>query len=219
MYTSLALDSSNNPRISYQDGTSLDLYYTWCDGGCGDPGNWNRVTVDSAGTVGADTSLALDSSGNPRISYLGNNTLKYAWCDAGCNDPGNWNRETVDSSADSVGAYTSLKLDGSDIPHISYYDLTNGNLKYAYSLNSDVDNDGIIDSEDNCPDDYNPYQEDGDCDGIGDVCDGSIDCTEGVDCDNDCDGMYNQNDNCPRDYNPQQEDSYPPARQQHRGCV
>jgi hypothetical protein len=210
LYTSLALDSSNNPRISYQDGTSLDLYYTWCDAGCDDPGNWNRVTVDSAGTVGVDTSLALDSSDNPRISYYGNDTLKYAWCDTACNDPGNWNIETVDSTAGSVGEYTSLKLDGSDIPHISYYDLTNGNLKYAYAYDDDRDDDGISNTEDNCPDDYNPDQEDIDCDGIGDICDGLIDCTEGADCDNDCDGIYNQNDNCPVDYNPLQQDSYPP---------
>ena len=37
--------------------------------------------------------------------------------------------------------------------------------------NIDGDGDGINSSMDNCPDDYNPYQEDGDGDGIGDVCD------------------------------------------------
>ena len=35
----------------------------------------------------------------------------------------------------------------------------------------DRDGDGIPDSEDNCPDDYNPGQEDSDGDGLGDVCD------------------------------------------------
>jgi hypothetical protein len=183
LYTSLALDSGNNPRISYQDGTSLDLYYTWCNAGCADPANWNRVAVDTLGPVGADLSLALDSSGNPRISYSGNDTLKYAWCDTGCNDPGNWNTETVDSTAGTVGAYTSLKLDGSDISHISYYDLTNGNLKYAYN---DIDNDGISNTEDNCPEDFNPLQEDTyppGGNGIGDACD----CEADFDCDGDVD--------------------------------
>ena len=188
LYTSLALNSSNNPRISYQDGTSLDLYYTWCDAGCNDPGNWDRVAVDSLGTVGAHTSLALNSSGNPRISYYGNDTLKYAWCDAGagCNDPGNWNTETVDSTADTVGEYTSLKLDSNDMPHISYYDLTNETLKYAYA--ADSDNDGISNTEDNCPEDYNPIQEDTSPpggNGIGDACDceGNFDCDVDVDAD------------------------------------
>ncbi len=35
----------------------------------------------------------------------------------------------------------------------------------------DSDGDGIIDSEDNCPNDPNPNQEDADGDGLGDVCD------------------------------------------------
>jgi hypothetical protein len=50
------------------------------------------------------------------------------------------------------------------------------------------DEDGIPNAEDNCPDDYNPNQEDiGDSDGVGDIC-----------------------DNCPDTPNPLQEDTYPP---------
>ncbi len=37
--------------------------------------------------------------------------------------------------------------------------------------NDDDDNDGIENSVDNCPDDYNPFQEDLDNDGEGDICD------------------------------------------------
>lgn len=36
---------------------------------------------------------------------------------------------------------------------------------------TDRDGDGVFDSEDNCPDDYNPDQEDLDEDGLGDICD------------------------------------------------
>lgn len=39
------------------------------------------------------------------------------------------------------------------------------------SPNNDIDNDGIPNSVDNCPDTANPAQLDGDMDGIGDVCD------------------------------------------------
>lgn len=39
-------------------------------------------------------------------------------------------------------------------------------------LIADTDGDGINDEEDNCPDNYNPEQEDGDSDGAGDICDG-----------------------------------------------
>jgi len=35
----------------------------------------------------------------------------------------------------------------------------------------DADNDGVFNGMDNCPDDYNPYQEDEDDDGLGDACD------------------------------------------------
>ena len=37
---------------------------------------------------------------------------------------------------------------------------------------SDIDNDGICNNADNCPEDYNPSQEDFDDNGVGDACDG-----------------------------------------------
>ena len=42
-----------------------------------------------------------------------------------------WDVQTVDST-DSVGWDTSIALDSSDNPHISYWDNTNYYLKYAF---------------------------------------------------------------------------------------
>jgi hypothetical protein len=130
--TSLALDESDNPHISYYDETNGDLKYAYhvgAGGNCGPSNNWQCDTVDSKGDVGLYTSLALDESGNPHISYYddANGDLKYArW------DGSQWFIETADGAGD-VGLYTSLALDRGGNPHISYYDAGYGDLKYAYS--------------------------------------------------------------------------------------
>ena len=73
---------------------------------------------------------------------------------------------------------------------------------------ADVDNDadGRGNMCDNCPDDFNPIQEDGDHDGIGDVCD---DCSD-VDWDGygdpDIAAISCLEDNCPNDWNTDQAD-------------
>ncbi len=48
----------------------------------------------------------------------------------------------------------------------------------------DPDIDGWADNQDNCPDNYNPFQEDGDLDGIGNICEVPA-CAADPDCDND----------------------------------
>ena len=136
-YVSLALDSAGNPHISYCDmpivngERNYDLKYAKWTGSA-----WNIQTVDSAENVGWFNSIALDSSGNPHISYydMKNGTtyfdvtdgdLKYAkWTGSV------WNIQTVDSTGD-VGSGTSIVLDSGNNPHISYCDVTNGDLKYA----------------------------------------------------------------------------------------
>jgi len=73
-YTSIALDSDDNPHISYYDNLNEDLKYAHYDG------TWHKETVDSTGSVGQYTSIALDSDDNPHISYYdsSNRDLKYA---------------------------------------------------------------------------------------------------------------------------------------------
>ncbi len=81
-YTSLALDGSGNPRISYWDETNRDLKFAFYEDG------WQVETVEAANWVGQYTSLALDSSGNPHISYW--NETNRASADTHSSPPWYW---------------------------------------------------------------------------------------------------------------------------------
>jgi hypothetical protein len=131
LYTSIDLDGNNKPYISYHDATNSDLEYAKCTASdCGtSTSNWNTYEVDTTGSVGYYTSIALHSSNNrPRISYydLTNGDLKYAeWTGLV------WNKIAADTESSDVGLYTSLEMDSNNKPHISYFDSANGDLKYA----------------------------------------------------------------------------------------
>lgn len=62
----------------------------------------------------------------------------------------------------------------------------------------DFDEDGVVDSVDNCAEVANKAQEDADLDGVGDACEPAADEDE--------DGVVDEVDNCPEDINPLQED-------------
>jgi LPXTG-site transpeptidase (sortase) family protein len=126
-YSSLVLNSSGNPVISYYEWDSRDLKLAVCGNSTCTSGNIIS-TVDSLGDVGRYTSVAINSSGNPVISYYDatNGDLKLAICgNATCSSgntviPLDW--------TDDVGWYTSLVLNSSGNPMISYFDATNDDL-------------------------------------------------------------------------------------------
>ena len=90
------------------------------------------TSPDAAGNVGQYTSLALDTSGNPVVSYFeaadGSSGLKVLHCgDADCA------ANNSITSPDAGGQYTSLALDAGGNPVVSYYDGNNGDLKVLHS--------------------------------------------------------------------------------------
>ena len=117
--TSLAFHLSGNPCISYIAGAAYHdkhLKYAQFNGS-----SWDIETVDSIGVSGANSCLALDSDGNPGISYCCGDNLKFTYFNGI-----SWHMEIVDSG--NIGC-TSLKFNSLENPVIAYGQ--EGELKYA----------------------------------------------------------------------------------------
>ena len=112
--SSLALDSSGYPCISYLN-TSDELLYAGWNGSA-----WNIQKVDSKSSQ--NPSLALDSNNNPCIGYRDrlNSVLKYA------RQVGSeWNIQVIDH----VGTEgVSLDLDSNGYPYLSYNNMSGGDM-------------------------------------------------------------------------------------------
>ncbi len=146
IFTSLALDSSGNPVVSYTGLGELKVLH------CGNPScsAGNVITVpDPAFGVGDYTSLVLDGSGNPVVSYhdgFPNYDLKVLHCgDPNCTSG---NIITSPDTTGVVGIFTSLVLDGSGNPVVSYYDATNQNLKVLHCGDTNCSAGNVITSPD-----------------------------------------------------------------------
>jgi hypothetical protein len=132
-WTSLALDSSGYPVVSYFDTTNGDLKVLHC--GNANCTSGNSITSPDVGGV-ERSSLALDASGYPVVSYYDgtNGNLKVLHCgNANCTSG---NSITSPDTGGDVGWYTSLALDRSGNPVVSYYDITNADLKVLHCVDA-----------------------------------------------------------------------------------
>ncbi|MCH7761785.1 T9SS type A sorting domain-containing protein [candidate division TA06 bacterium] len=123
-YTSIELNASGNPRISYFTSPGFgtkNLKYTAKNGAF-----WTTDNVQITGDVGRYSSLALDTSGNPHISFY---NLELADLRYATKNP-SWTIQNIDLPG-GVGKWTSIAIDNNGYLHLSYYDETNGILKYA----------------------------------------------------------------------------------------
>lgn len=128
---SLAMDSNNNPHISYSEQSDLNTtlkYASWTGS------NWNIQTIDSEAPSFAfyGASISLDSNNYPRVVYgegvviygavfTNSSSVKYAeW------NGQSWSIQTVFFNVSSFG---NVALDSNGYPHFTY--LVESSLRYA----------------------------------------------------------------------------------------
>jgi hypothetical protein len=130
-YCSLALDSNNQPHITYCDYDNFDLHYAYQENGV-----WHTSMVDSIGYAGIHCSLVLDANNRPHIAYqkgyyimgVTDVGLKYATL----TDTG-WARFYVDSTRfGTVELFSSIAIRSDGTIGISYIDTENKRVKFAY---------------------------------------------------------------------------------------
>jgi hypothetical protein len=120
-FNSMVLDAQGNPHVSYIGLVGVKLKYAHFDGK-----EWIRTIVDSqdmdrAGLDrGMGNSIALDSHGNPMISYFDTGSLKFARL-----QNGKWNLERIDTFPPSMpwswrSFRSTVMLDRQGNPHIGY---------------------------------------------------------------------------------------------------
>ena len=133
LLSSLAQDAGGRLHMSYaySDGTDSNLKYATCAAQCSTAASWQTVIVQSSNQVGEFSSLAVDGTGRIHVAYADftSGDTRYATCAANCSTAASWQLASIDAVRD--GAYASLTVDGSSRVHVSYFDFTNGDLRYA----------------------------------------------------------------------------------------
>jgi len=119
--SSIKIDSRNLPHVSFLPGIGLGglgVEYAWHDGL-----SWHAEYIGSEPDLNHywGTSLALDREDNPHVTYYDDalQDLMYA-----VKEDSVWTIVPIDTAGD-VGYFSSLRLDGNDLPRIAY-------LKYTF---------------------------------------------------------------------------------------
>ena len=130
-YCNIKTDSANKVHISHIDASRGNIKYI-----TNLSGSWVSENPDNINTVGQyQTSIAVDLSGFIHISYYDSangGELRYS-----NNRDGYWSPLVVDDGGvanANVGQYNSIAVDSNGYVHISYYDATNRDLKYATNV-------------------------------------------------------------------------------------
>ncbi|HRK32486.1 MAG TPA: hypothetical protein PLD59_15585, partial [Tepidisphaeraceae bacterium] len=126
-HPALAFSAAGKPYVTYHDATNDDLKLAWTNSS----GKWVTHRLDSAGDVGAFSSIQLDpATGLIRVAYADNtnNSLKFANQAAG----GKFAISTIDAGTLSGVRWISMAIDAPrNVIGISYYDVAARDLKFA----------------------------------------------------------------------------------------
>ncbi len=111
MYSTLLIDGPSTPHILYK--AFNELHYVIKTGS-----TWEHTTIDRSGLVGQYSSLALDASRKPHISYHDSEGTSVMYATKGATG---WSAERIDGAGNlSADKTTSLALTGNGRPHILY---------------------------------------------------------------------------------------------------
>ena len=123
---SLAIASDDTMYVAYLRKTAFDLRVMSLRPS--DGGEWHRETIDTQGSVGWGSTIALDAAGRPAIAY-GDVTLARLKLARLLADE-TWSFETIEQNVKSA-TYLSLAFDALDHPRLSYYAVDAADLKFA----------------------------------------------------------------------------------------
>ncbi len=136
LYSALAVGPDEAKEVAYfgKTGSTGELRYAICNGGCGQAANWFKVILDQTGPgFGAGVpSLAIGGDGRRHITYYHRDEgeLRYATCASNCTNALMWQKSRID--VDGAGVHSAFVLAGPfGLRHVSYYDAAKGDLKYA----------------------------------------------------------------------------------------
>ena len=112
---------------------------------------------------------------------------------------------TADSSSSTAAEETSFSSESLVTEEAQSTDTLSQSVDEGVTADPDIDDDGILNDRDNCPNYANKEQTDGDNDGLGDECDA---CSHDAKNDEDADNVCGDSDNCPTVANGTQADTY-----------
>ncbi|UCH87574.1 MAG: hypothetical protein JSU97_04110 [Dehalococcoidia bacterium] len=135
-HTSVTVGTDGLPLISYYDATNDHLKAAHCDNAACTSATTGNVSY-GANDLGQYNSVTVGADGLPFISYYNatNGYLSVCHCGNAACTAGN-NCRVLDDGYVDVGQYTSVTVGVDGLPLISYYDVTNMNLKVAHCGNA-----------------------------------------------------------------------------------